>query len=40
MHGVLEFNQSLWLKPYIGFNTQKWIEAEKNNGKIEKLCIN
>ena len=26
---VLEFNQSQWLKPYIEFNTQKRIEAEK-----------
>ena len=26
---VLEFNHLLWLKPYIEFNTQKRIEAEK-----------
>ena len=30
---MLEFNQSQWLKPYIEFNTQKRIEAEKNNDK-------
>ena len=30
---VLEFNQSQWLKPYIEFNTQKRIEAKRNNGK-------
>ena len=30
---VLEFNKSQWLKPYIEFNTQKRIEAERNNDK-------
>ena len=34
---MLEFNQSQWLKPYIEFNTQKRIEAEKNNGKDGKV---
>ena len=40
----LEFNQSKWLKPYIEFNTQKRIEAEKNmdrDGKgLYKLMSN
>ena len=35
IHLALEFNQSQWLKQYIGLNTQKRIEAEKNGGKIE-----
>ena len=33
IHRVLEFNQSQWLKPYIEFNTQKRIEAEKKWNK-------
>ena len=36
MHHILEFNQSQWLKPYIEFNTQKGIEAEKNGHKDGK----
>ena len=36
IHRVLEFNQSQWLKPCIEFNTQKRIEAEKDNDKVEK----
>ena len=30
---MLEVNQSQWLKPYIEFNIQERIEAEKNNNK-------
>ena len=36
IHCILEFNQSQWLKPYIEFNTQKKIEAEKNNDRDGK----
>ena len=36
IHRVLEFNQSPQLKPYIGFNTQKRIYAEKNGDKDGK----
>ena len=36
IHRILEFNQSIWLKLYIEFNTQKRIEAEKNSEKDGK----
>ena len=36
IHRILEFNQSQWLKPCMEFNTQKRIEAEKNNDKDGK----
>ena len=28
-HGVTEFNQSAWFKPYIDFNTQLGTQAKK-----------
>ena len=37
IHCILEFNQSQWLKPYVEFNTQKRIEAEKNGDKDGKV---
>ena len=37
MHRILEFNQSQWLKPFVKFNTQKSIEAEKNGDKDGKV---
>ena len=36
---VLGFNQSQWLKPYIEFNPQKRIEAEKNVGKAGSVTL-
>ena len=33
---ALEFNQSIWLKQNVEFNTQKRIEAEKNGDKDGK----
>ena len=32
----MEFNQSQWLKPYVGLRTQKRIEAVKNEDNDEK----
>ena len=37
VHRILEFKQSAWMKPYIGFNTQKrkaTNEADKNLFKL------
>ena len=39
IHFVLEVNQSQWLKPYIEFNIQERIEAEKNNNKDGKSVV-
>ena len=36
IHHILEFNKSRWLKPYIEFNKEKRMEAEKNYDKDEK----
>ena len=36
IYRILEFNQSQWLKPYIEFNTQKRIAAEKSGEKDGK----
>ena len=36
MHSTLEFNQWQQLKSYIEFNTQKRIEAEKIETKMER----
>ena len=36
MYRIIEFNHSQWLKPYFEFNTQKVIEAEKNDDKDGK----
>ena len=36
IHHIVEFNQSQWLKPYVEFNTQERIEAEKMVTKMEK----
>ena len=38
VHRILQFKQSLWMKPYIDFNTQKRMvatnEADKNLFKL------
>ena len=37
IHSVLEFSQSQWLKPFLEFNTQKRIAAEKMVAKMESV---
>ena len=37
---AVQFNQSLWLKRYTEFSTQKKTEAEKIMTKMEKHCTN
>ena len=39
IYGVLEFNQSQWLKQYVEFNIQGRIEAEKMTN-METHCTN
>ena len=39
VHRVLEFNQSQLLRPYVDFNTQKRIDAEKNRDKKCKSIV-
>ena len=39
MHRILEFNHSQWSKPYIEFNTQERIEAEKDSDNKSKLLL-
>ena len=39
IHGVFEFNQSQWFKPYVAFNSQKW-KQKKMLTKTEKRCKN
>ena len=43
IHGILEFQQEAWLKPYIDFNTRKRMEAktefEKNFYKILNVSV-
>ena len=40
IHCILELTQTQWLKPYIEFNTQKRIEAEKNGDIDGKALYN
>ena len=41
VHRILEFKQSLWMKPYIDFNTQKRKEATNEaDTNLFKLLIN
>ena len=38
IHCVFEFNQSQWLTPYVEFNIQKRIEAEKMERNMKNHC--
>ena len=33
IHRILKFKQSDWMKPYFGFNTQKWRESDNESDK-------
>ena len=39
IHGVLEFNQSKWLKQYLEFNAKKTKETEKNRRKDDPKML-
>ena len=39
IHGVLEFNQSKWLKQYFEFNAKKTKETEKNRRKDDPKML-
>ena len=40
IQGILEFNQSQWLKLHVEFNIKKIIKAEKMETKMEKRYKN
>ena len=39
-HRVLDFNQSQWLKQYVGFNAHKKKTQKKTVTNMEKHCTN
>ena len=40
IYGILEFNQSQWIKQYVEFNTQKEQKQKKMVTKMDKCCTN